>query len=82
MADLNKRLVDKEIRVELTGTAEQYVVDHGYDPIYGARPLKRYLQKYVETLSAKLILADKVRAGDTIVIDVENDALTARAEKA
>jgi ATP-dependent Clp protease ATP-binding subunit ClpB len=66
--------------VELTGAAEQYVVDHGYDPIYGARPLKRYLQKYVETLSAKLILADKVRAGDTIVIDVENDALVARAE--
>jgi ATP-dependent Clp protease ATP-binding subunit ClpB len=82
MADLNKRLVDKEIRVELTGAAEQYVVDHGYDPIYGARPLKRYLQKYVETLSAKLILADKVRAGDTIVIDVENDALVARAENA
>jgi ATP-dependent Clp protease ATP-binding subunit ClpB len=81
MADLNKRLVDKEIRVELTGAAEQYVVDHGYDPIYGARPLKRYLQKYVETLSAKLILVDQVRAGDTIVIDVENDALVAGCAK-
>ena len=77
--DLNKRLVDKEIRVELTKAAEQYVVDHGYDPIYGARPLKRYLQKYVETLSAKLILADKVRAGDTICIDVEGDQLVAKA---
>jgi ATP-dependent Clp protease ATP-binding subunit ClpB len=81
MADLNKRLVDKEIRVELTGEAEQYVVDHGYDPIYGARPLKRYLQKYVETLSAKLILADEVRAGDVIEIDVEGDALAAHARK-
>jgi ATP-dependent Clp protease ATP-binding subunit ClpB len=79
MADLNKRLADREIRVELTPAAEQFVVDHGYDPVYGARPLRRYLQKFVETLSAKLILADKVHAGDVIEIDVDNDALTATA---
>jgi ATP-dependent Clp protease ATP-binding subunit ClpB len=65
--------------VELTPAAEQFVVDHGYDPVYGARPLRRYLQKFVETLSAKLILADKVHAGDVIEIDVDNDALTATA---
>jgi ATP-dependent Clp protease ATP-binding subunit ClpB len=81
MADLNKRLVDKEIRVELTAAAEQFVVDHGYDPVYGARPLKRYLQKFVETLSAKLILADEVRAGDTIEIDVDGGALVATARQ-
>ncbi len=78
--DLNKRLSDREIKVELSDAAEQYVVDHGYDPIYGARPLKRYLQKYVETLSAKLILADQVRGGDTILIDVENGALVAKVK--
>jgi ATP-dependent Clp protease ATP-binding subunit ClpB len=77
MDDLNSRLVDKEIKVCLTESAKDYIVEHGYDPIYGARPLKRYLQKYVETLSAKLILADKVAAGDTICIDVTDDALTA-----
>ncbi len=77
MEQLNERLTDREVRVELTPEAEVYIVDHGYDPIYGARPLKRYLQKYVETLSAKLILADQVRAGDTILIDVENDELVA-----
>jgi ATP-dependent Clp protease ATP-binding subunit ClpB len=81
MADLNKRLKDREIRVELTGAAEQFVVDHGYDPVYGARPLRRYLQKFVETLSAKLILADKVHAGDVIEIDVDHDALTATARR-
>lgn len=80
MKDLNRRLVDKEVTVELTEEAEQYIVDHGYDPVYGARPLKRYLQKYVETLSAKLILADEVRAGDTILIDVNDGALTARVK--
>ncbi len=78
MADLNKRLVDKEISVELTDAAQTYVVDHGYDPVYGARPLKRYLQKTVETLAAKLILSDAVGAGDTILIDVENGELAAR----
>ena len=79
MADLNKRLVDKEITVELTDTAKQFITDNGYDPVYGARPLKRYLQKHVETLTAKLILADGVRAGDTILIDVKDGKLSALA---
>ena len=79
MADLNKRLVDKEITVELTDTAKQFITDNGYDPVYGARPLKRYLQKHVETLAAKLILADGVRAGDTILIDVKDGKLSASA---
>ena len=79
MADLNKRLADREIKVELSDAAQSYIIDHGYDPIYGARPLKRYLQKYVETLSAKLILADQVAAGDTIRIDVLGDELVANA---
>ena len=77
VADLNKRLADREITVELTDAAKQYIVENGYDPIYGARPLKRFLQKHVETLSAKLILADKVRGGDTILIDVSGNELTA-----
>ena len=81
MADLNKRLVDREITVELTPAAKAYITDHGYDPMYGARPLKRYLQKHVETLSAKLILADQVRARDTILIDTENDELTAKVKE-
>ena len=80
IADLNKRLSDREITVELTDAAKQYIVDNGYDPVYGARPLKRFLQKHVETLSAKLILADEVREGDTILIDVEGDHLTARVK--
>ena len=79
MAELNKRLVDKEITVELTEEAKQFITDNGYDPVYGARPLKRYLQKHVETLAAKLILADGVRAGDTILIDVKDDKLSASA---
>ena len=80
MEDLNSRLVDKEVRVELSKEAEAYVVDHGFDPVYGARPMKRYLQKTAETEAAKLILADRVRAGDTILIDVENGALTAKVK--
>ncbi len=80
MEDLNSRLVDKEVRVELSKEAEAYVVDHGFDSVYGARPMKRYLQKTVETEAAKLILADRVRAGDTILIDVENGALTAKVK--
>lgn len=80
ITDLNKRLCDREITVELTDAAKQYIVDNGYDPVYGARPLKRFLQKHVETLSAKLILADEVREGDTILIDVEGDHLTAHVK--
>ena len=81
MNDLNKRLADREITVELSDSARQFIVDHGYDPIYGARPLKRFLQKHVETLSAKLILADEVREGDTILIDTDGDKLTARVRQ-
>ncbi len=79
LADLNKRLADRELSIELTQRAQQYIVENGYDPVYGARPLKRYIQKYVETLAAKLILADQVRTGDTIQIelDTEKDELTA-----
>ncbi len=80
MADLNKRLADRELHVELTPEAEHFIVDNAYDPVYGARPLKRYIQKYVETLSAKLILADAVSGGDTISICVRDGALA--AEKA
>ncbi|MEG0370167.1 MAG: AAA family ATPase, partial [Hungatella sp.] len=70
VADLNQRLAGRELSVMLTDAAKSFVVEHGYDPVYGARPLKRYLQKHVETLAAKIILGDQVRAGDTIVIDV------------
>ena len=78
--DLNRRLADKELSVELTSAAKNYVADHGYEPMYGARPLKRYLQKSVETLAARLILSDGVDAGDTILIDVENDQLIAKVK--
>lgn len=73
IADLNKRIEDKELKLELTEQAKSLVVEQGYDPVYGARPLKRYLQKHVETLAAKIILGDEVRAGNTIVIDVSED---------
>ena len=78
--DLNRRLADKELNVELTPAAKSYVADHGYEPMYGARPLKRYLQKSVETLAARLILSDGVDAEDTILIDVENDQLIAKVK--
>ncbi|MEY8268562.1 ATP-dependent chaperone ClpB [Lachnospiraceae bacterium 64-25] len=77
IADLNRRLSDKELTVELSGEAEAFIVENAYDPVYGARPLKRYIQKYVETLSAKLILADRVKQGDAILITVENGELAA-----
>ncbi len=73
IADTNKRLAEREIQIELTDRAKEFVADHGYDPVYGARPLKRYLQKYVETLAAKIILKDMVKAGDAIVIDEDLD---------
>ena len=81
IADLNKRLADRELTVELSDAAEKFIIDQAYDPVYGARPLKRYIQKYVETLSAKLILEDKVDQGDIIYIDVDGDHLTAGVRK-
>ncbi|MCB5714296.1 ATP-dependent chaperone ClpB [Lactonifactor longoviformis] len=78
--ELNHRLADQELSLELTGEAKAYVIDGGYDPVYGARPLKRYLQKYVETLSARLILSGEIDAGDTILIDVENQKLVAKVK--
>ena len=81
IADLNKRLADKELTVKLTPEAENLIVENAYDPVYGARPLKRYVQKYVETLAAKLILADETDEGDTILINAVNGELTARVEK-
>ena len=80
IADLNRRLSDKELRLELTEEAERHIIDNAYDPVYGARPLKRYIQKYVETLTAKLILADRVQSGDTVLIDVENGELAAKVK--
>ena len=79
VADLNKRLADKELKIVLTDEAKDFIIENGYDPVYGARPLKRYLQKNVETLAAKLILADGVRAGDTIEIGLSDGKLTASA---
>ena len=80
MSDLNDRLKDRELSVELSEAATAFIVEHGYDPVYGARPLKRFLQKHVETLSAKLILADEVQMGDVIYIDVEEEQLKAVAK--
>ena len=80
ISDLNRRLSDREITIELTNAAKKFVVEQAYDPVYGARPLKRYLQKSVETLSARLILSDQVHAQDTIVIDAENSNLIARVK--
>ncbi len=81
MKELNRRLKDRELTVELSGAAEAYVTEHGYDPVFGARPLKRFLQKHVETLAAKLILADEVKGGDVIWIDVEGDELSASVKR-
>ena len=78
LTELNERLADRELTLELTDSAKTFITDHGYDPVYGARPLKRYMQKHVETLAAKLILGGEVGTGDTIVIDVENNHLSAR----
>ena len=74
--ELSDRLADQELSLELTDAAKQMVVDNGYDPVYGARPLKRYLQNYVETLTAKKILSGDVHAGDTIVLDVKDGEFT------
>ena len=79
--DVNKRLADKELTIKLTDAARDFIVDNGFDPMYGARPLKRYVQKTVETLAAKLILAGNIDAQSVILIDVQDGKLTARAEK-
>ena len=77
LSDLNKRLSDKELVLEMSEEAKDFITDHGYDPVYGARPLKRYVQKHVETLAARIILQGEVSSGDTIVITVEGDSLAA-----
>ena len=77
IADVNKRLEDREISIALTPQAEQYIIEHGYDPVYGARPLKRYLQKHVETAAARLILNGNINPGDVIKIDVIDGSLDA-----
>ena len=78
LKDVNKRLEDKELSIELTDAAKNFVVEGGYEPMYGARPLKRYLQKHVETLAAKLILQGDIGSEDVILIGVEGDKLTAK----
>jgi ATP-dependent Clp protease ATP-binding subunit ClpB len=77
LEDLNKRLADRDIKIELSDAAKVFIADNAYDPVYGARPLKRYMQKYVETLSAKLILSGDIESGQIIYIDVKNGELSA-----
>ena len=71
IAGLNRRLADRELSIVLTDAAKRYIIENGYDPVYGARPLKRFLTKHVETLSAKLILGNEVSIGDQIEIDYD-----------
>ena len=80
LKDINKRLADRDISIRLTDEAKHFITEHGYDPMYGARPLKRYVQKYVETLAAKVILGGEISQGDTIVISLENNELYANKE--
>ncbi len=82
LADLNKRLASQQIAIELSGEAKQYVIENGYDPVYGARPLKRFLQQYVETLAAKIILKGEIHEGSTILIDVKDGELDGRVKEA
>ncbi|MDY2898602.1 MAG: ATP-dependent chaperone ClpB [Candidatus Limivivens sp.] len=77
MADLNKRLADREISLELTPEAKDYIIEGGYDPVYGARPLKRFLQKHVETLAAREILSGEIHEGDTILLTLKDGTLKA-----
>ena len=79
--DYNQRLEDKELTIEISDAAQHFIVENGYDPVYGARPLKRFIQKYVETLAAKLILADEVKTGDTIWIDLDEKTQELTAAK-
>ena len=81
LADVNKRLEDKELSIRLTDAAKNYVIEHGYEPAYGARPLKRYLTKHVDTLAARMILSGEVYPQDTIVIDEQNGELVASIER-
>ena len=81
ISDINKRLDEKRIHVRLTDSAKNFIADEAYDPVYGARPLKRYVQKHVETMAARLILSDMVSEGDTIQIDVRGGELVADALK-
>jgi len=80
MADVNKRLEDKELQIELTDAAKAYIVENGYDPVYGARPLKRFLQKNVETMAARYILGGDVHAGSVMVVDRDGDGLNIRTK--
>ena len=80
--DLDKRLSDQELSLTLTEAAKENVIENGYDPVYGARPLNRYLQNYVETLAAKKILSGDVHTGDTLVLDVENGEFVVRVQGA
>ena len=80
MADVNKRLEDKELQIELTDAAKAYIVENGYDPVYGARPLKRFLQKNVETMAARYILGGDVHAGSVMVVDRDGDGLSIRTK--
>jgi hypothetical protein len=80
LVDLNKRLADRDIKISVTETAKDFVIESAYDPAYGARPIKRFLQKNVETLSARLILSDQVHTGDTILIDVENNEFVTKVK--
>ncbi|HIT66989.1 MAG TPA: ATP-dependent chaperone ClpB [Candidatus Merdisoma merdipullorum] len=79
--ELNERLAERELKIELTADAKTFIADHGFDPVYGARPLKRYMQKYVETLAARLILGGDLSTGETVVIDVDGDKLAARVKE-
>ncbi len=76
--DLNKRLADKQISVELTDNAKNYIINKSYDPIYGARPLRRYIQKTVEIMVAKIIIKDEIDVDQTVVIDEVNGSLEAK----
>ena len=75
LKELNARLADRDISVELTTAAKNFVTENGYDPVYGARPLKRFLQKNVETLAARIILGGQIEMGDTIVVDATDGKL-------
>ena len=81
LADVNKRLADRELKIELTEAAKDFVIEHGYEPSYGARPLKRFLTKHVDTLAARLILEGNVREGDVILIDEQGGKLTASVKE-